>query len=176
MVVWVAIAGWPSSVGAVSVPIVIDTTSMQGHPGLLAFDFIDGDSVVNNTVMIIGAGFASPVTLDDTLPFVEVLQLTTFGPSLDFTLEATTNFATTLSAVPDALSLFFLDVSGTASLVTSADPTGADTVLRVDLIGGVPGVNAVLFPFTPVPVPEPSTLLLVGLMLPVALWACRLST
>jgi hypothetical protein len=53
-------AGHPFEVRAVAIPIHINTQSLNGRHGTLAFAFIDGDTVANNTVVITGAGLANP--------------------------------------------------------------------------------------------------------------------
>src|SRR5215469_7505798 len=90
------------SVKADSIQVSIDTTVLSGTSGTLAFDFIDGDGVINNSVSIVN--FASDATLEPGIPtgsvtgdlpgtvtlsdtnfFNELLVPATLGSSITFT-------------------------------------------------------------------------------------------
>jgi hypothetical protein len=164
----------PLDAFAVTLPVTINTASLSGRSGTLAFDFIDGGDGPNNSLSISNLGPPTPVTLTDATGFDEFLHPIIFGSSLNFTLDLTTNFDSSKSLVPDALSLFFLGSSAISSIVTSTDPTGADAIMRVDLVGGTPAANVFFFEFTPTgistPIPEPNTLFLVVAALPFLAW------
>ena len=100
--------------------VSIDTNSFSDTAARLAFDFIDGDSVINNTA--INSGFGTDGTLDATigtrdvtgkLPgnvtigdtdfFNELLQQITRGRSVYFTLTLTENKAGHSAAHSDVL-------------------------------------------------------------------------
>ena len=134
---------------AVTLNVAIDTSALNGTAAQLAFDFIDGDAAVNNTVSIsgflspgaVGSPFTSggatgtlpaPVTVTDTDFLNELLQPVTLGASLSFALDATTNFA---GGLPDAFSFFILNSAGTDSLVITTDSTGSNALFRIDLVG-----------------------------------------
>jgi len=196
--------GWsrPLEAATVTFDVTINTAALSGTAAQLAFDFIDGDGVANNTVTIsafaapgatLGSPFATggvsgtlpgPVTLTDTTFFNELLQPITLSNSLAFTLDVTTSFAG--GVVPDALSLFILDSAGLSSRVGTTDPTGSDALIRIGLVGSPNEVDATVFHATtptgaevPItlssrgtttPVPEPSTLALLGGWCVLALW------
>jgi hypothetical protein len=58
-------------------------------------------------------------------------------------------------------------------IVKSADPTSADTVMRIDVVGGSAGLDQAFFAFRPVAVPEPGTWLLFTLVVPLLAWGRR---
>ncbi len=135
--------------------ITIDTTPIQGTSGALAFDFLDGDGLVNNTVTI--SNFTSDATLSTGVPtgditgtlspgpvvlgdgdfFNEWLQDLTFGATLNFQLEITGNGPFT--PVPDSFSFFLLD--NTLFPYATSDPLGADALLIVDIDNTNPSVQ-----------------------------------
>ncbi len=162
------------------VDILVDTTPLQGTCGALAFDFIDGDGLVNYTVTISGftsdatlsAGSASgdvsgtlspgPLVLGDTDFFNGWLQDLTFGAFINFQIESTANGP---FAPPDSFSFFLLD----SSLLPYAtdDPLGKDALLILDIANANPVAQAfasasatLTISDVSVPVPTPGTLLL----------------
>ena len=168
--------------GALAAPLLvnIDTSVLFGTAAQLAFDFIDGDSVANNTATISGfatngvlggssstggvSGTPPNVTLADTDFFNELLQAITLGTSISFSLEMTTNLA---GVIPDSFGFFILDDAGTFSLVTT-DLSG-DALFQVDIDGSPAGSLLVSGATTPndpnvtatvTAVPGPSALLL----------------
>jgi hypothetical protein len=95
---------------AVSFSIALNTSSLSGTSAQLAFDLIDGDGVNNNTAVISGfttngmlgtasssggvtGTLPSPVTINESAFFNELLQKITLGNSIAFTRNPTTNFA-----------------------------------------------------------------------------------
>ncbi|HEV3420774.1 MAG TPA: NF038129 family PEP-CTERM protein [Candidatus Acidoferrum sp.] len=166
-----------------SVRVTIGTAALLGTSGTLAFDFIDGDGVVNNTVSIanfisdatIGSGITTgsvsgslpgTVTLSDASFFNELLVPATLGASISFTID----YTNAAGAPPDAFTFFLLDNTAINSLVTT-DLSG-NALLEIDMTGSSGG--AVMLPGAispavtvsissgppPPPVPEPSSLLL----------------
>ena len=160
--------------------ITIDTRSLAGTGGQLAFDLVDGGAPGNSITLgsftgdaILGASSAmggvagqlpSMVTLSDTAFFSEYLQSLVFGDSLSFIFEssdiASSGFA------PDAFSVFVLGTGG-LPLGTTTDPTGANALFIYDI--GVPQglqvfqstVVVVTAQAPPTGVPEPAGWLLV---------------
>src|SRR5207247_600245 len=130
------------------VDVTLDTAALAGDEGQLAFDLIDGDFAIDNSVIISSfttdgiLGTASSTgsvrgdlpgrtTISDEEFFNELLQPITFGESIVATLHVTTNFA---GGVPDGLSFFILTSEGTP-LVTSDLPGHA--LFEVALGGAV---------------------------------------
>jgi hypothetical protein len=171
--------------------VTLDTTGLSGSTGFLAFDFIDGDGVNNNTVSItsfLTDGVLAGTTNDNTggasgdLPgdlsitdssfFNESLRGLTYGTSLSFRVTVSEAFA---DGTPDQFSFFLLDVLGISSVVATSDPTGANSVFVVD-VTGIPGGSLQAFTTTAPGVsfqiaplqssaPEPGTIGLVGMPL-----------
>ncbi len=162
------------------IDIFVDTTPIQGTTGSLAFDFIDGDGLVNNTITvsdftsdaILSTGAASgdatgtlspgPLVLGDTDFFNGWLQDLTFGAFINFQLESTGNGS---SSSPDSFSFSLLD----SSLLPYAtdDPLGTDALLILDISNANPVAQSfasasatVTVSEVPIPVPTPGTLLL----------------
>lgn len=125
----------------------VNTSAISGQNGYLAFDLIGGDSAsANNTAMagnfitdgsLLGS---STVILTDTGFWIEETRAITFGSFLNFTLQLTENNA---PAGLDEFSFFLLDADGIFSLVSTADPTGADALFAVDIDGSHGGLSSV---------------------------------
>lgn len=134
------------------IPVAINTSGLNGQTGLLAFDFIDGDGLVNNTVTISGLttdgtlSSTANFTIEDTGFFNEELRDITFGNFLNFTLQLTEN-----GAPPgfDQFSFFLLDPISFLSLVGTSDPTSADAIFVVDITGAAGGNGSVFDPVIP---------------------------
>ncbi len=140
-----AAAGRAGSI--LSFDVSVNTAPIEGQSGYLAFDFLGGTPVENNTVTIgsfstdaaLGAATLSggatgslvpgPATLDDSQFLNELLQPVTFGATATFTLSFTTNVAPT--GIPDSFSFFLLN-SALFPYATS-DPTGAGSFLTVPI-------------------------------------------
>jgi len=174
--------------------VSIDTSSLEGTNSTLAFDFIDGGSPSNSIVVShfptdssfgasssigsVSGTLGSTATLTDGSFFNELQQPVTLGTSLSFRLLASAN-APLYGSLPDTFSFFILNPTATESLVTTTDPTGANSLFAVQIgaTGNAVGVYGALAPsLLPVrvsPVPEPSTtmFLLFGIA---AIWAIRM--
>jgi hypothetical protein len=165
--------------------VTLNTTPLNTTQGYLAFDFLQGSPVENNTATIssftsdatlgtltlsgdaTGTISPGPGTLDDINNFFnEFLQQVTFGTTISFNLSLTTNGAPT----PDNFAFYLLD-SSQFPIVTS-DPTGADSLFSIDITG--PGLTPNVYTsadatatVTPAgtAAPEPSTFWLVGISL-----------
>lgn len=122
--------------------VTVDTTPLEGMTGHLAFDLIDGGPPANTITiydfasdgMLLATSIANTggaagtlpatVTLSDTDFFNEYLQAFKFGTILSFIFDSTGNPAEA-GSFPDTFSLFFLDDDALASLVSTADGSGA---------------------------------------------------
>jgi hypothetical protein len=160
---------------AISYKVNLDTSGFSGTLAQLAFDFIDGGAPSNAVVVTgftsdgtLGAVFTTgdvtgtlpgTVTLSDGSLFNEYLTDITLGSFLSYSLEPTGNTPES-GSVPDALSLFLLDPGTGLSLIATGDPTGADSLLRVDIDGSAAGavsVYSTLATVTSSQVPAPGT-------------------
>ena len=168
--------------------ITVDTSAYANQIALVAFDFVDGGSPSNTFTIsgfatdgILGAqvptggvtgSLPGTVTLSDTTFFTELLAGMTLGQSLVFDFQ-TTNLAPTGSNFPDEFTLFILDPVTQMSIIPSSDPTGAESLLAVDLNGGSGPSESIYSslvtlgaPASVVSTPEPSSgLLLAGTLL-----------
>jgi len=143
--------------------VTINTSGISSQNGELVFDFTSGGGPSSNIVSIseftsdglLGAT-SNTGLITGTLPgvvmlkddptnsvFNEYLTGFTFGSSISFQLDATTN-GPGASSSPDEFAAFFLDSSGINSLISSSDPTGADSLLLLD-IDGTPGGSPAVF-------------------------------
>lgn len=139
--------------------VTIDTTNLAGTDAILAFDFIDGDGVINNTVDVSKFfinGFFDPnfgtlegdvtstndtsATFHDGSAFNEVLVPVTLGSTILFRLE-TTNLFSAASLVPDAFSFFILNATTSLPLFATTDPTGSDALFVLSLDGSQNGLS-----------------------------------
>ena len=180
--------GLVSSVSAVPIDVLIDTTSLSGSTGQMAFDFIDGDPASNTATISgfttdgtlvfpatedggpISGTLPGPVTIEDDSFFNELLQPITFGNTISFSVELTTN--RTFSLFPDSFSFFLLD-DFLLLLFPTSDPTFADSLFFVDIDGSAAGAISSFVATGPPTVtwsvtqaaaaPEPSTLFLLFL-------------
>lgn len=132
----------------VTYDITMNTSSLAGSTAALTFDFIDGGAPANSISisnfstdgMLGGASSTGSVngsvstglTLSDTSFFNEEQQVITLGSTVSFQLDATTNLPAAAS-LPDTFSLFLLDPTGTNSLTSTTDPTGADSLLTFQI-------------------------------------------
>jgi hypothetical protein len=178
---------------ATTYDVTIDTTPLDTTQGYLAFDFLQGFPVEDNTVTIsdfttdatlgtltpsgdaTGTISPGPGTLDDINNFFnEFLQEVTFGTTISFNLSLTTNGAPT----PDNFSFYLLD-SSQFPIITS-DPSGADSLISIDITG--PGLTPNVYTsadatatVTPAgsSTPEPGSFWLIGISLTGLLPICR---
>ncbi len=172
------------TVRADTIDVTVDTTALSGTTAALAFDFIDGDGLINNSVSIgnfqsdavtgpgettgdVTGALPGTVTLSDAQFFNELLLPATLGTSISFELD----YTNIPGSPPDAFSLFLLDAAGINSLVTTDLP--GDELLEVDMSGGAsgtvlapiaiaPGIGIRFSSGLPTPTPEPGPALLLG--------------
>lgn len=171
--------GLPAPAAAISILVVVDTTPIAGVSGFLAFDFVDGDGVVNNQVTIDAFGTdglfgpsvltgdatgdltPGPLVLGDSTFFNEALVPVQYGTVFGFELH-TTDLGGGVPA-PDEFALFILD--GLQGPLATSDPSGANAMLIVDLTSQTSGPivfqagGAQVSIFA---IPEPGTMLLVS--------------
>ena len=157
-----------------SLTVTIGTGALAADAGAFAFDFIDGDGAVDNTITL--TGFSSDaelepsvltggvtgdvpgaVTFTDSEFFNELLvPVTTFGAATRFTLEYT-NVAGDL---PDTFSVFVLDPAALNSLLTTDLP--GDALFTITLAGDSASAVALASAIDPAvsvtAAPEPSSL------------------
>lgn len=170
--------------------VTINTSSLSGDASTLAFDFIAGgafsntvtlsDFSTNGTLGASGTNSGSvtgalpgTVTLSDASFFNEFLQRMTLGSTISFQLDATTK-GPTAGALPDTFSFFILNPAASSSLLTTTDPTGANSLFSLQIDGSASGivgnysseppVSATLVTSTSVPEPNTWGLLLLGLL------------
>lgn len=175
----------PLTAWSYSLDFNIDTSTLAGNTATLAFDLIDGDGAINNTVQIsnfLPSGSYIPGALsgdasgtlnstvflgDNSLVINEFLQSFTLGNSLQFHIE-TSNLFNPGSLTPDSFAFFILDGSASLPLFPTTDPFGADALLAIDLNGANNGLAVFGSTAGPswavqsasVSVPTPGTLLL----------------
>jgi hypothetical protein len=163
--------------------VTLDTSSLSGLDSTLAFDFIGGGGMQSNSVSI--ADFSTDGTLvsggmnsgsvTGSLPGTAILttagflnelqQGMTLGSKISFQLDATTN-APTGSSLPDTFSFFILDPTASYSLLTTTDPTTANSLFTLQIDGSAGGLTGIYssqpaVPVTletPTSVPEPEEL------------------
>jgi hypothetical protein len=186
------------AVGAASASAIYDvsigTANLLGTDSTLTFDFIAGGGTQSNGITIsqfetdgtlispsvsgavpsgsVSGALPGSVALTNGSFFNEYQQGMTLGSTISFRLDATTA-APTSGSLPDTFSLFLLDPTATNSLVTSTDPTGADSLFTLQIDGSTGGLLAVYdttpslaVSVTPSPVPLPTgfVLLISGLL------------
>lgn len=161
--------------------VTINTSSLDTTGATLAFDLIAGGGTQSNSVSIsdfstdgvLGSSGPNSGSVSGSLPgtltlsnagfFNELLQGITLGKFITFELSASTN-APASASLPDTFSFFILDPAATASLLTTTDPTGANSLFTLQIDGSplgvlgnyssTPAVSATLVPVTE-SVPEP---------------------
>jgi hypothetical protein len=190
----------PAHAGMVNGSVSLDTSGLSGTLEL-AFIFIDGSGTgdANNTVTLsdfgFGAGgsagtvdpllttagasgdFASGVTLIDSEFFNVFAETFTAGTLLSFDFGLTTNVDS--GGTPDQLSIALLLPDGTQ--VNTTDPSGANSLLTVNIDSALPAFATFGSDLMPAPVvtfaataPEPSSLPLLALGLLLAWCSSRL--
>jgi len=163
--------------------VAVDTSALAGASAFIAFDFINSDTLVNNTVTVSGfsgAGAYNPAlasttgdvagaldtsaVLGDNQGFNELAQPITLGNGLSFTLDLSNLFSGL--GLPDRFALLLLDGITGLPLYATYDPSGSDALLGIALSGGTLGAEiyaptaggGAIVQATPAsPVPEPST-------------------
>jgi hypothetical protein len=166
--------------------VFVNTTPIEGQSGFLALDFIGGTPLEDNTATIsqfstnatlgaltpsgdaLGSILPGPGTLDDLQFFNEFLQEVTFGTSLSLTLDLTTNAAGVIT--PDSFALYLLN--STQVPYATSDPSGADSLLEIDIAGPVLTPNVYTSSYATADAvsggtqtPEPKSFCLVGVSL-----------
>ena len=159
--------------------VSVGTVPLVGLTGYLAFDFVQGSAIPNNTVTvekfvtdsILGAGSSSgsvtgslvpgPLVLGDFIFFNEWLQPVTFGSSISFEMLLSTN--TSPGGIPDSFSFFLLD--NTQLPYPTSDPFGTNSIFEIDIDSQSPSPSVFTSSFGSATVssstPEPSVLGLV---------------
>lgn len=165
--------------------VTADTSVLSGMPGFLVFDFIDGGPPDNAVTL-------GPLTSDGTQGAASIIGNVTgtgpwkfsdagpsafnelqvpfnpIGTSLSFSFTTTDNPADPGSS-PDAFSFFILGTDLVTSLVTTSDPTGADSIFLYNIGQGAQGLSVYTvnesgfsIEVTPgsAPAPEPGSLAL----------------
>jgi hypothetical protein len=101
----------------------------------------------------------------------------TLGGVFGFRVDLTEALLNTGQTAPDAFSFFLLDADALASLVSTTDPTGADSLVMMqadglsDALASTPDLHVAIGPVSGVPEPSPLLLLAMGV---VALWGDRM--
>jgi hypothetical protein len=128
--------------------VSIDTSTLSGTQGLLAFDLIGGDAMMaNNTASVFGLttdgtlSSLAPFSLTDTAFFNEELRSITFGTFTRFTVGLTENVT---APGLDQFSFFLVDPLSMLPLFSTTDSVGADALFAID-ITGLPGGDRSVF-------------------------------
>ena len=174
--------------------VTLDTTFLNGMPAVLAFDFTDGGTPSNSVTLSTltsdgtqgsqsasgGVNGTGPWTFDDSSLLNELLvSFNPMGSLLSFSF-STTDHPPNPGPFPDAFSFFILNPD-LSSLITTNDPTGANTLFQYNLGQGAdglsvfapdqPGVSILVTPtFTAA---EPASLALLVIALTAALIGVR---
>ncbi len=187
----------PAHASIINGSVSLDTTGLS-DTFEMAFIFIDGSGAgdANNAVTLTNFGFGvggsagavdprlttggvsgdltTGVTLVDSTFFNVFAATFTAGTLLTFDFGLTTN----LEGTPDQFSMALLQSDGTQ--IATTDPSGADSLLTVNIDSAHPAFSAFASDLTPAPVvtlsasaPEPSSMLLLVAALMVALWSAR---
>jgi hypothetical protein len=190
--------GYPARAGTLAGTASLDSSALVG-PFELVFVLTDGSGTgdANNTVtlsnFLFGGGSAgsvdaslsfggesgdlsSGVALVDSF-FVNIFASSfTPGSALSFDFSLTTNVDA--GGTPDQFSFELLHSDGTS--VNTTDPSGANSLLTVNLDSAHPGISTFASELTPAPIvveagvaPEPSSLALFAIALAGALWPVR---
>jgi len=175
---------------AVPYLVNVNTASLNGAQGQLAFDFFDGGPPTNSVTISsfstdgtlgsssitgdVSGSLPGTVTLNDTAFTNEYLSGITLGTFLSFVFEATGNPPAPGSS-PDGFAFYLLDQAG-SPITTTGDPSGTQALLGLDITGtttqptpysgSTPSVPVTVGPVNN-SVPEPSSVALVlpGLLL-----------
>ena len=128
-----------------AINVSVDTSGLNGQAGLLTFDLIDSSSASSSVTINNFSGDYTPdgspvltgdasgnistgFALADGQFFNEVAVPIVLGSSVRFDLNPT--FGTPgPTEFPDELSVFLLTSDESASLISTGDPTGADSIL-----------------------------------------------
>jgi hypothetical protein len=171
---------WSAGLGALTFNVVVSSsTSFNGLPVTLAFDYIDGgspDNTVTVFALTLSPDWTDGTPVDDPLGSVCGLDLTcpppwTFtdaggacgfcelqvpfsamGTTLSFSFTTTDNPPDPLSS-PDSFSFFMLDPATGFPLFPTSDTTGADALFLFN-IGGAGDCGLSLCVYSPAPAIE----------------------
>ncbi|HVO88984.1 MAG TPA: PEP-CTERM sorting domain-containing protein [Casimicrobiaceae bacterium] len=177
----------PVHAGVVAGSISLDTSALSGTFEI-AFVFTDGSGTgdANNSVTLgnfgFGGGSAGSVDpllttggasgdLSSSMVLIDSAFLSIaaafFDPGAVFSFDFALTTNVDAGGTPDAFSMVLL--RGDGSVVATADPSGADALLTLNVDSAQPGFNAFASELSPAPVvtpsvvPEPSTMLLFAL-------------
>lgn len=153
------LASSPATTWAYNLSVSIDTTNLAGINATLAFDFIDGDGVPNNTVDLsdfqingyfdpnlatlegdVSSSNNTSATFNDSSYLNELLAPVTLGNSISFKLH-TTNQHEASGFLPDAFTFYILNGTGSLPLFATSDTTGSDALFALDLDGSENGLS-----------------------------------
>lgn len=170
--------------------VTIDSTPLSGSPAVLVFDFIDGgppDNMVTLSALTSNGARGSVSTsgnVTGTGPwtfstvggsFLNELQVpyTPMGTSISFSYTTTDNPPDPGSS-PDGFSFFIFDTDLATPLITTNDPTGADTIFLYSIGQGAQslsvytpdqtGFSIQVIPVQSVPEPGSLALLVAGVV------------
>jgi hypothetical protein len=136
---------WQATLAAPSYSVSIDTAGLSGQSGAMVFDLVNTSAASSSLTISEFTGGVTPdgapaltgdafgsiaagFSLADGDFFNEVSVPVLFGDSAGFTLDF--SFGTPgPTEFPDELSVFLLTPDESASLITTGDPTGADSIL-----------------------------------------------
>ena len=177
-------------VAASAFDVTADTSLLSGMQGILVFDFIDGgppnNAVTLSTLTSDGTQGATsitgnvtgtgPWTFSDAGSAFNELQVpfNPIGTSLAFSFTTTDNPSDPGSS-PDAFSFFILGTDLVTPLITTSDPTGADSIFLYSIGQGTQGLSVytanesgfsirVTPASTPAPEPDSLALLVAGVV------------
>lgn len=146
--------------------VSINTSSLTGSASIMAFDFIAGGGTQSNSATIsdfstngvlvsggtnsgsVSGSLPGTVTLTNAGFFNELQQGITLGSTISFQVDLTAK-APSSGALPDTFSLFLLDPTASYSLTNTGDPTGANSLMTVQVDGSSKGNGAVYSGSTP---------------------------
>ncbi len=132
--------------------VTLDTSSLLGTGSTLTFDLISGGGTQSNTTSIldfstdgtllpggvnsgsVSGALPGTVILNNASFFNELQQGITLGSTISLQVNATTN-APSSGSLPDTLSVFLLDPTASYSLINTTDPTGANSLLTLQIDG-----------------------------------------
>ena len=141
----IALLAHAAAAMAVAVQVAIDTHALPAAGFVVAFDLVDGGLPANTVVLTQlatdgsfatatftgdAAASANAMTLGDAQFFNEILLPLASATELSFDIDMSLA-APAPGSLPDAFSLFLLDRSTLLPIVTTTDPTGAQSLLTI---------------------------------------------